>query len=70
MKAVKQELEWVRQNPKARPRSKARLARFEEMNRVEYQKRNKTQEFFIPLGERLVEEGAKPKGIRYKPISR
>ncbi len=54
MKAMKQELEWVRQNPKARQaKSKSRLARFEEMNSVEYQKRNETQEIFIPPGERL-----------------
>ena len=54
MKAMKQELEWVRQNPKARQaKSKARLARFEEMNSVEYQRRNETQEIFIPPGERL-----------------
>jgi sulfate-transporting ATPase len=54
MKAMKQELEWVRQNPKARQaKSKARLARFEEMSSVEYQKRNETQEIFIPPGERL-----------------
>jgi sulfate-transporting ATPase len=51
---MKQELEWVRQNPKARQaKSKSRLARFEEMNSVEYQKRNETQEIFIPPGERL-----------------
>ncbi len=57
MKAMKQELEWVRQNPKARQaKSKARLARFEEMNSVEYQKRNETQEIFIPPGERLGEK--------------
>ncbi len=54
MKAMKQELEWVRQNPKARQaKSKARLSRFEEMNSFEYQKRNETQEIFIPPGERL-----------------
>jgi energy-dependent translational throttle protein EttA len=54
IKTMKQELEWVRQNPKARQaKSKARLARFEELNSVEYQKRNETQEIFIPLGERL-----------------
>ncbi|MDD5389078.1 MAG: energy-dependent translational throttle protein EttA [Gallionellaceae bacterium] len=54
MKAMKQELEWVRQNPKARQaKSKSRLARFEEMNSMEYQKRNETQEIFIPVGERL-----------------
>ncbi|MDD2665053.1 MAG: energy-dependent translational throttle protein EttA [Dechloromonas sp.] len=54
MKAMKQELEWVRSNPKARQaKSKARLARFEEMSSYEYQKRNETQEIFIPVGERL-----------------
>ncbi|MEF8698086.1 MAG: energy-dependent translational throttle protein EttA [Candidatus Accumulibacter sp. UW25] len=54
MKAMKQELEWVRQNPKARQaKSKARLSRFEELSSVEYQKRNETQEIFIPVGERL-----------------
>jgi sulfate-transporting ATPase len=54
MKAMKQELEWVRSNPKARQaKSKARLARFEELSSVEYQKRNETQEIFIPVGERL-----------------
>ena len=53
-KAMKQELEWVRQNPKARQaKSKARLSRYEEMSSVEYQKRNETQEIFIPPGERL-----------------
>ena len=52
--AMKQELEWVRSNPKARQaKSKARLARYEEMSSVEYQKRNETQEIFIPVGERL-----------------
>ncbi len=54
MKAMKQELEWVRSNPKARQaKSKARLSRFEEMSSFEYQKRNETQEIFIPPGERL-----------------
>ncbi|OJZ17833.1 MAG: energy-dependent translational throttle protein EttA [Thiobacillus sp. 65-29] len=54
IKTMKHELEWVRQNPKARQaKSKARLARFEELNSVEYQKRNETQEIFIPVGERL-----------------
>jgi energy-dependent translational throttle protein EttA len=53
-KAMKQELEWVRQNPKGRQaKSKARLARFEEMSSHEYQKRNETQEIFIPVAERL-----------------
>ncbi|NMG66248.1 energy-dependent translational throttle protein EttA [Azoarcus indigens] len=53
-KAMKTELEWARSNPKARQaKSKARLARYEEMTTVEYQKRNETQEIFIPPGERL-----------------
>ncbi|MCC4114674.1 energy-dependent translational throttle protein EttA [Aromatoleum toluclasticum] len=54
MKAMKTELEWARSNPKARQaKSKARLARYEEMTTVDYQKRNETQEIFIPPGERL-----------------
>jgi sulfate-transporting ATPase len=54
MKAMKQELAWVRSNPKARQaKSKARLARFNEMSEVDYQKRNETHELFIPVGERL-----------------
>jgi len=54
MKAMKQELEWVRQNPKGRQaKSKARLARFNELSSEDYQKRNETQEIFIPIGERL-----------------
>ncbi len=54
IKAMKQELEWVRSNPKARQaKSKARLSRFEELSSVEYQRRNETQEIFIPPGERL-----------------
>ncbi|MDD2914045.1 MAG: energy-dependent translational throttle protein EttA [Gallionella sp.] len=57
MKAMKQELEWVRQNPKARQaKSKARLNRFEELSNTDYQKRNETQEIFIPVGERLGNE--------------
>ncbi|MCP4637171.1 MAG: energy-dependent translational throttle protein EttA [Methyloversatilis sp.] len=53
-KALATELEWVRGNPKARQaKSKARLARYEEMSSVEYQKRNETHEIFIPPGERL-----------------
>ena len=57
MKAMKQELEWVRQNPKGRQaKSKARIARFEELSSFEYQKRNETQEIFIPVGERLGSE--------------
>ncbi len=54
MKAIKHELEWVRQNAKGRQaKSKARLARFEEMSSYEYQARNETNEIFIPVGERL-----------------
>ena len=54
MKAMKQELEWVRSNPKARQaKSKARLARFNEMSETDYQKRNETHELFIPVAERL-----------------
>ncbi|HGI8306701.1 TPA: energy-dependent translational throttle protein EttA [Neisseria meningitidis] len=57
VKAMKQELEWVRQNAKGRQaKSKARLARFEEMSNYEYQKRNETQEIFIPVAERLGNE--------------
>ena len=53
-KALHKELEWVRQNPKGRQaKSKARLARFEELNSQDYQKRNETQEIFIPVAERL-----------------
>jgi sulfate-transporting ATPase len=53
-KAIKKELEWVRQNPKGRQaKSKARLARFDELSSQEYQKRNETQEIFIPVAERL-----------------
>ncbi|HTH80546.1 MAG TPA: energy-dependent translational throttle protein EttA [Ramlibacter sp.] len=56
-KAMKKELEWARQNPKARQaKSKARLARFEELSDFEYQKRNETNEIFIPVGERLGNE--------------
>ncbi|MCU0932784.1 MAG: energy-dependent translational throttle protein EttA [Serpentinimonas sp.] len=57
MKAMKKELEWVRQNPKGRQaKSKARLARFEELSDVDYQKRNETNEIFIPVAERLGNE--------------
>ncbi|WP_237386837.1 energy-dependent translational throttle protein EttA [Xenorhabdus sp. Sc-CR9] len=53
-KSIEKELEWVRQNPKGRQaKGKARLARFEELNNVEYQKRNETSELFIPPGPRL-----------------
>ena len=54
LKAIKHELEWVRQNAKGRQaKSKARLARFEEMSSYEYQARNETNEIFIPVAERL-----------------
>ncbi|GGX15550.1 energy-dependent translational throttle protein EttA [Pigmentiphaga litoralis] len=56
-KTIKKELEWVRQNPKARQaKSKARIARFEELSSHEYQKRNETSEIFIPVAERLGNE--------------
>jgi sulfate-transporting ATPase len=64
IKAMKLELEWVRQNPKARQaKSKARLSRFEELSSVEYQKRNETQEIFIPVGDRLGEKVIEFKGV-------
>ncbi len=54
IKAMKEELKWVRSNAKARQtKSKARLARFEELSDVEYQRRNETNEIFIPVAERL-----------------
>ena len=54
IKAMKEELEWVRQNPKGRQaKSKARLARFEELQNSEFQARNETNEIYIPPGERL-----------------
>jgi energy-dependent translational throttle protein EttA len=63
-KAMKKELEWVRQNPKARQaKSKSRLARFEELSDYEYQKRNETQEIFIPVAERLGNEVIEFKGV-------
>lgn len=53
-RAIKAELEWVRTSPKGRhAKNKARLARFEEMNSKEFQKRNETNEIYIPPGERL-----------------
>ncbi len=56
-KSLRKELEWVRQNPKGRQaKSKARLTRFEELNSQEYQKRNETQEIFIPVADRLGNE--------------
>ncbi|HOK10859.1 MAG TPA: energy-dependent translational throttle protein EttA, partial [Ottowia sp.] len=63
-KAMKKELEWARQNPKGRQaKSKARLARFEELSDYEYQKRNETQEIFIPVAERLGTEVIEFKGV-------
>ncbi|EWS64767.1 putative ABC transporter ATP-binding protein [Hydrogenophaga sp. T4] len=65
-KAMKKELEWVRQNPKGRQaKSKARLARFEELSDVDYQKRNETNEIFIPVAERLGNEV-----IEFKNVSK
>ena len=65
-KALHKELEWVRQNPKGRQaKSKARIARFEELNSQEYQKRNETQEIFIPVAERLGNEV-----IEFKNVSK
>ncbi|AXE34104.1 energy-dependent translational throttle protein EttA [Chromobacterium phragmitis] len=64
MKAMKQELEWVRQNPKGRQaKSKARIARFEELSSFETQKRNETQEIFIPVAERLGNEVIEFEGV-------
>ncbi|HEX9290051.1 MAG TPA: energy-dependent translational throttle protein EttA [Anaeromyxobacteraceae bacterium] len=64
IKAMKLELEWVRQNPKARQaKSKARLSRFEELSSFEYQKRNETQEIFIPVAERLGDKVIELQGV-------
>jgi sulfate-transporting ATPase len=63
-KAVQKELEWVRQNPKGRQaKSKARLARFDELSSQDYQKRNETQEIFIPVAERLGNQVIEFKGV-------
>ncbi|CAN7654489.1 energy-dependent translational throttle protein EttA [Pseudoduganella sp. LjRoot289] len=65
-KALQKELEWSRQNPKARQaKSKARMARFNELSEHEYQKRNETQEIFIPVAERLGNEV-----IEFKNVSK
>ena len=65
-KAMKEELKWVRSNAKARQtKSKARLARFEELSDVEYQRRNETNEIFIPVAERLGNEV-----IEFKDVSK
>jgi sulfate-transporting ATPase len=64
IKAMQKELEWVRQNPKGRQaKSKARLARFEELSSYEYQKRNETQEIFIPVADRLGDLVIEFKGV-------
>ncbi len=64
IKAMKQELEWVRQNPKGRQaKSKARLNRFEELANNDYQKRNETNELYIPPGPRLGEVVIEAQGI-------
>jgi sulfate-transporting ATPase len=64
IKAMQAELEWVRQNPKGRQaKSKARLARFEELSSFEAQKRNETQEIFIPVAERLGNEVIELKNV-------
>jgi sulfate-transporting ATPase len=61
---IKKELEWVRANPKARQaKSKARIARFEELSSFEHQKRNETQEIFIPVAERLGDQVIELKNI-------
>ncbi len=65
-KTIQKDLEWVRQNPKGRQaKSKARLARFNELSEHEYQKRNETQEIFIPVAERLGNEV-----IEFKNVSK
>ena len=65
-KALKKELEWVRQNAKGRQaKSKARLARFDELSSYEYQRRNETQEIFIPVAERLGDQV-----IEFKNVSK
>ncbi len=63
-KAIQRELEWVRQGAKGRQsKGKARLNRFEELNSVEYQKRNETNEIYIPPGERLGDSVIEFKGV-------
>jgi sulfate-transporting ATPase len=64
IKTMKAELEWVRQNAKGRQaKSKARLARFEELSQYEHQQRNETQEIFIPVAERLGNEVFELEGV-------
>src|SRR5699024_3941518 len=65
-RTIRKELEWVRQNPRGRQaKSKARLNRFEELSSYEYQRRNETQEIFIPVAERLGNEV-----IEFKNVSK
>jgi ATP-binding cassette ChvD family protein len=65
MKAMKEELEWVRSNPKGRQaKSKARLARFDELQNSDFQKRNETNEIYIPPGERLGDLVIEAKGLQ------
>ncbi len=64
-RAIKAELEWVRSNPKGRhSKSKARLARFEELNSQEFQRRNETREIYIPPGPRLGDKVIEARGLR------
>ncbi|MBV8637030.1 MAG: energy-dependent translational throttle protein EttA [Candidatus Eremiobacteraeota bacterium] len=64
-KAIKRELEWVRQGTKGRQsKSKSRIARFEELSSFEYQRRNETQEIFIPVAERLGDKVVEFKNVR------
>ncbi len=64
-KSIEKELEWVRQGAKGRQsKGKARLARFEELNNVEYQKRNETNELFIPPGPRLGDKVVEVSNLR------
>ncbi|MBN7818917.1 energy-dependent translational throttle protein EttA [Bowmanella yangjiangensis] len=64
-RSIKQELEWVRSNAKGRQaKSKARMARFEELSSGDYQKRNETNELFIPPGERLGDKVIEVKNLR------
>lgn len=63
-KTIEKELEWVRQNPKGRQaKSKARMARFEELQSSDHQKRNETNELFIPPGDRLGEKVIEVKNL-------
>ena len=64
-KALKKELEWVRAGTKGRTtKSKSRMARFEELSSYEYQRRNETQEIFIPVAERLGDQVIEFSGVR------